>query len=577
MGYNAFRQSRYSFLRGCLCFALRDRENKVVGLYGRSLSSNTKSSKHFYTSGRSGLYPHYPKAGRKKLILAECVLDAATLLGVDEITKEYEVLSCYGTEGRVEQIEAIIEAKDLAELIIFFDGDKGGREGGEIVASKIAQQRGDVKIKIVATPEGEDINSLVLGHEENILQHLIEAASVYTSAAQAKRKPIEKSRKPAAQAVAKKEKGLNTKNMNNMIYVGRAAIYYIKGGMRKDLESLKVSLVIEHRQTKRKSRQKVDLYEDRQVEKLALQAAGKLQLSAEAIEEEIGKLTDLLEAYREQNKKGENQDKILLSAVEKAEYIRFGRSKNLMSKLNDLIGKSGIVGEENNRLFLFSCAVSHLMLKPLNVIVQGSSGSGKSYLIKIVSYLVPQEKVRRYTRLSEKSLYNFGEFDLCNTLIIIEDYDGMNEEVEYAIREIISNNELRSAVSAKESEHSEVKTKDKIVRGPIATLIATTRMDIYHDNSTRVFFVSVDESKEQTEKIIDYLNKKAAGLIKAADEQKAKNYLQNYVRTLKAYDVENNYLQYIKLPVKHSEQRRLHGLLENFSAQITLLHQHQRK
>ena len=304
MGYNSFRQSQYSFLRGCLCFALRDRENKVVGLYGRSLSSNTKSSKHFYTSWSQWVVPSLPKARHEKSLSWQNVFWMQLRSWEwTQITKEYEVLSCYGTEGRVEQIEAIIEAKDLVELIIFFDGDKGGREGGEIVASKIAQQRKDIKIKIVATPDGEDINSLVLGHEENILQHLIEAASVYTSAAQAKRKPIEKSRKPAAQAVAKKEKGLNSKNMNNMIYVGRAAIYYIKGGMRKDLDSLKVSLVIEHRQTKRKSRQKVDLYEDRQVEKLALQAAGKLQLSAEAIEEEIGKLTDLLEAYREQTRR----------------------------------------------------------------------------------------------------------------------------------------------------------------------------------------------------------------------------------------------------------------------------------
>ena len=151
------------------------------------------------------------------------------------------------------------------------------------------------------------------------------------------------------------------------------------------------------------------------------------------------------------------------------------------------------------------------MDKPLHAVVQGSSGSGKSYLIGKVSELVPQEKVRRYTRLSEKSLYNFGEYEICHHLFIIEDYDGMNEEVEYAFRELQSGAVLRSGVSVKREEHGPVKTADRVVRGPIASLVATTKTEIYHDNATRVFFVAVDESEEQTERIIAYKNQHANG------------------------------------------------------------------
>jgi hypothetical protein len=288
----------------------------------------------------------------------------------------------------------------------------------------------------------------------------------------------------------------------------------------------------------------------------------------------------LLDEFRSKNQEQtmkQISDKKHLTSEREKQLKTFGKKKNLFPEINTLIGKSGVVAEDNNRQFLFVTAVSHLMNKPLNTIVQGGSGSGKSYLIKKVSHLVPQKNVKRYTRLSEKSFYNFGEYDLCNCLIIIEDYDGMTEEVEYAFRELQSNQILRSAVSGKEFENSDIQTKDKIVRGPIASMCATTRGEIYHDNSTRVFFIGVDESALQTERIIDYKNKKANGEISDKTELNAQNFLQEFVSTLKPLKVKNPYLKHIKLPVPSDQLRRLHELFEAFCEQVVLIHQHNRK
>jgi uridine kinase len=82
------------------------------------------------------------------------------------------------------------------------------------------------------------------------------------------------------------------------------------------------------------------------------------------------------------------------------------------------------------------------MKKTLHVVVQGSSGSGKTHLIKKIADLMPQERVKRFTRISEKSFYNYGEYDLVNRLIVLEDYDGMKEEAEFALRELQSNEKL---------------------------------------------------------------------------------------------------------------------------------------
>ena len=564
------------FGKGCLVFPLKNKQGQIVSFYYRE-TDEAKKTKHYYLRGRQGLYPNYPKPETSQLVLCESIIDAITL----QQNTDVSILANYGTEGSKEQLNAILKLEQLEELILFFDGDEPGRRGAKKIAETIHQHRKDIAIKIVQTPDGEDVNTLIQGHEATILSHLIKQAKAYqaqtTFFLSAEKKAVEKSIERKKEVI---QNPLHTSNPNKIIYTSETAVYYIKGGIRKDLDSLKVTLVIEHPDTRQKSRNKLDLYEDKQTEKIAREAGEKLNLRTDLLLNDLHILTDLLDDYREQLQSEKEQAKIkihTLTSSEKTAYSRFGKQRDLMQKINDLIGKAGIVGEEKSRLFLFCGAVSHRMYKPLNIVVQGGSGSGKSYLIKVISYLVPQEKVKRYTRLSEKSFYNFGEFDLCNTLIIIEDYDGMNEEVEYAFRELQSNGELISAVSGKEFENAAIQTKDKIVRGPIASMVATTKGEVYHDNSTRVFFIAIDESSEQTERIIDYKNRKANGEIIEAREENAKHYLQGFVRTLKSYKVKNPYLKQIRLPVPHDQLRRLHELLEAFSNQITLLHQHQRK
>ncbi len=563
LGYNAYKSSKFDYLRGCLIFPLKNKTGHAVSLYGRSVQSKSKS-KHFYTKNLQGLYPSYPKPETKRLILTESVIDAATLLSLEE-PLDYEILALYGGNGfTVEHEQAIKPLSNLEEIILFLDGDLPGQTASNKYAKRLSLETGK-KVSIVQTPEGTDINELSQSHTHSVFNQLL-SERVEISRVQQEVKTV-------------RDIQLDLTKGNRILYNTQTASYQIKGGIKKDLDSLKITLEIKNPETQKSFCDKVELYEYKQLEKYCRTAAEKLGLRSDLLELDLTGLIELLDKYREDKKNSEvtELDVPRLTSGEKVELIKFGKQKNLMGAINGLIGKSGVVGESDNRQFLFVVAVSHLMKKPLQVVVQGGSGSGKSYLIKKVSYLVPQKRVRRYTRLSEKSFYNFGEYDLCNCLIIIEDYDGMNEEVEYAFRELQSNEVLVSAVSGKEFENSEIQTKDKIVRGPIASMVATTKGEIYHDNSTRVFFISIDESPEQTQKIIDYKNKKANGEIKESEEKQSEHYLQNFVSTLRPYKVRNPYLKQITLPVPHKELRRLHELLESFCTQIVLIHQHQRE
>jgi DNA primase len=256
--------------------------------------------------------------------------------------------------------------------------------------------------------------------------------------------------------------------------------------------------------------------------------------------------------------------------------IEFLKSKELLKKLNEQIGKAGIVGEENSRLLLFLIIISYMNKSPIHGIVQGSSGSGKTHIIGSIADLMPGEDVLRFTRITESSLYNWGEFDLFRKIIIIEDLDGLKEEALYALRELISNQFLSSSVSMKDKKGNNKSTR-KEVKGQFSSLSATTKGETYEDNMSRSFLIAVDESKEQTQRIITHQNKRNAGEIDPKEKQIAVQFIQQIVRSLKYYEVVNPFATKLQLPEKVHKVRRLNEMYQAVIKQVTFLNQYQRQ
>ncbi len=462
------------FGKWSICFALRGKENQVTGLYFRSTLDN-KEQRHFYLKNRSGLYPGYPNPDTTKLILTEAIIDAATLLQVSEITEQYSVLACYGTNGLTEEHkQAIAELKQLQEIIIFFDGDQAGKEAAAKYATQFREFHPSVKLSNVQTPEGEDINSLLQGHEPSILLHFIDnRTDLFLSIENPTEKKVSEPLKPQSTAQSKSP--------------SFGGVGEVSGGA-----------------------------------------------------------------------------------------VSFLQQPNLLKSLNRLIEQSGIIGEENSRLLLFLITISYLNKQPLHALVQGSSGSGKTHIISRIADLMPPEDVLRFTRITESSLYNWGEFDLHRKVIIIEDLDGLKEDALYALREFISNQVLRSSVTIKDKKGNN-KSSHKIVKGQFSSLSATTKGETYEDNMSRSFLLAVDESKEQTGRIITYQNKRNAGEIDPERQQKAIGFIQQAVRQLKCHEVINPYATRLHLPDKVHKIRRLNEMYQSVIKQVTFLNQYQRK
>jgi energy-coupling factor transporter ATP-binding protein EcfA2 len=322
---------------------------------------------------------------------------------------------------------------------------------------------------------------------------------------------------------------------------------------------------------------KVDLYEYREVEKACRLAAEKLGLDERAVAADLERLARELEGYAHRKRKGgaSEQRKVEIPADVKERCLKFLRKPNLIREIGARIGRAGIVGEEANRVLLFVVASSYKMPDTLHALIQGSSGSGKTRLLDVVARCMPPEDLRRYTRVTDNAFYNQAEDHFTHKLVCFEDLDGLREEAQLAVRELQSNEVLRSAVSVKD-ERGGITGGERIVRGPIASLACTTRGEVYEDNVSRSLVVAVDESAVQTQRVIAYQDARAAGSSSRVEQMTHQQFLANCVRLLKPCEVVNPFAGKVKLPEGAHKLRRLHELYLSFVRQVALINQYQR-
>ena len=225
-------QAYRPFAKYCIVFALRDRSNQVCGFYFHS-TVNDDEQKHFYLKDRKGLYPGYPTAETQCLILTEAIIDAATLLQQSAITKDYCVLSCYGTNGFTAEHRAAIKSlSGLQEIIFAFDSDEAGNKAVAKYAAQLREQLPHAIISTLNLPVGEDINSIAVSHEPGIFVHLLsERKEIFVSSEKTTLEPA------LVAAVKVVSPVLDTTNPYKLCYSTDHAFYYIQGGISKQLDS----------------------------------------------------------------------------------------------------------------------------------------------------------------------------------------------------------------------------------------------------------------------------------------------------------------------------------------------------
>lgn len=383
---------------------------------------------------------------------------------------------------------------------------------------------------------------------------------------------------------------INTANPEAITYTTEEIGYTILGGIRTEgLDRMRVTIKVEvinkkfvhylnHPELANLAiRQNLDLYNNTQTEKLARLIAERLEVGVIQVTKDLSDITNQLEIYRlqliEQRDK-QHEIKKTLTEEEKQTAIQFLQQKDLLKRTNALIGNSGIVGEELNRLIMYLIFTSRKTARPLHIISMGSSGTGKSHLQEKVGELIPDEDKIEITALTENAFYYFDKAALGHKLILIEDLDGIWSAL-YPLRELQSKQRISKTVTIKD-KNGNTKTIHLKVHGPVSIAGCTTKESIYEDNANRCFLIYLDESDEQDERVMELQRKLSAGKINITEQMQAVKLLQDVQRVLQPVSVRNPYAEQLKIPKEVFKQRRTNAHYLAFIEVITFYKQYQR-
>jgi len=575
VGYNG--GGSYGNLKYCIVFALRDRDGNVASLYGRSIAS-TSNSKHFYTANRKGLYPGYPETKTKTVILTESIIDTATLAQHHSTLKikHSKLLSLYGTNGlNSEHIAALQSLEDLEEIILFFDGDEAGKAAVEKQGKYLNELFPEIKISGIDTPENEDVNSLLDGHDASIYKELMENRIFLFS----EEKRSTENRKEESTAVERAK--LNTENKEQIIYQKGFLKYSILGGINlMNLDRMRVTLKVNVEPQLNPSqslRHNLDLYNDDQLEKLVRKAAHKLEISTREVNESLAELVELLEAYRLSQRKETERKKPkrrILTEASKNKALEYLKSPDLLKRTNRDIGKSGVIGEQVNRLLMYLVFTSRKREHPLHIMSLGASGTGKTYLQEKIAELIPKEEVKELTGMSDNALYYFGKKELQHKLVLIEDLDAVENSL-LILRELMSKERISKDVALKNKQGT-THTQHLEVEGPICLAGTTTKEKLYEDNANRSLLIYRDMSKAHQEKVMDYQRKLSAGKVNKKEEESIKESFKDMQVLLRPVKVINPFAEALKIPNEVFKPLRSNHHYLQFIECVTFYHQYQR-
>lgn len=428
----------------------------------------------------------------------------------------------------------------------------------ENIKSQIQAVRPELPVSMIQLPDGENLNTMWLNYGTHGIQELLNNPT---------------GEMPIALEIIDNYK---------ISYKGLTGMFTVMGQLPMDLGNLRISMQVIEKQTQKKHRVKIDLYDFMNVQNQCRELSEKQGFDYNKLDKDLSIFTDLLESYRESLFKEEmnpvtdkySEKELTPQAMEKA--VDFLSKPRILENIDKLLEQSGIIGEEENRMLLFILASSYKMPYLLHGLVNGSSGEGKSHLINGIAECMPQEDVMNLTRITSKSLYHYRDKELMNKLVLIQDFDGLDEEAQFAFREMQSAKFLTSSTVVKDM-FGQPRGKMKQVHAHFASLTATTKAEIYYDNMSRSVVLGVDESQAQTLRIIKAQNMKISGVSNSESEQQAKQLLRNCVRMLKSYEVVNPFADKLMLPLEAKMLRRLNSHFQNFVSQITILNQYKRK
>ncbi len=598
------RKSGHEHFNGSIVMPIFDAQGHVAEIYGRKINNGLRKGTpmHLYLPGpHAGIWnPDALTSG--EVVLCEAPLDALTFWvnGLKNAT------FIYGTEGFPKYLFEALLSHQVKAVRFAYDADDAGNRAADRDAKKLMAH--GIDCYRVRFPFGMDVNeyALKVSPAEKSLAVAVKSAEwmgkgeclsqnqEHTPTHASFSKEI--AANLAAETAAKKEDPPPTSANSaplreTSLSLSSQGAYHIAtlgpreyriGGLDKNnsLDVLKIALRI--RVQDRFHLDSLDLTRDADRRRFTDRAAEETGLEKELIKRDLGKLLFAAEETLQERLNaalcrtdGPKPEELTNEA--RTEALTWLKAPDLIEKLMETFPSCGLAGETHNLLAAYLACTSRLLDKPLAVIIQSTSAAGKSTLMEAVLGMFPEEERIKYSAMTGQSLYYLGETNLQHKILAIVEEEGA-EKASYALKLLQSEGELTIASTGKDPTTGRMETQEYHVEGPVMIFLTTTAIEIDEELLNRCLVLTVDESKEQTERIhaLQRQSRTLEGLRLKKQRQKTLDVLRNAQRLLKPLDVVNPWADRLTFTADRTRTRRDHEKYLTLIDAIALLHQHQR-
>jgi DNA primase catalytic core len=550
-------------LGGCIVVPIPDPlTGQWTNLYGRGM----KVQRHCYLPGPlRGVLNYQAARLSSEVILTESILDALSFhqVGLNM------AIPIYGTNGFTAEHLDLLQREQVKQVVLALDNDEPGRKATEAIAEKLFSA--GITVRRAFLPEGiKDPNELLVSRDGD-------AGELF-------RKLLEETRALSAPSPASPASSVLTSPLMEKVLRQDGELLLRKDDVTYHVRAypalvgrLRATVKVERGQ--RFHVDTIDLYSSRSRTEFGRRVAKLLAYEAQWVEEHL--LVLLAEAEKTQDQdppEASASARPAMTEAERAEALELLKRPELLDQTARDVDALGFVGEEVNKRLLYLVAISRKLPDPLSAVILSQSGAGKSGLTEVIERLTPPEDVVLLTRLTPQSLYYVAPGFLDQKLVIVEERYG-SMEADYSIRVLQSRKKLIAAAPIKDPQTGNLRTKVFTVEARAAFIEATTASSVNHENATRCFELTMDESVEQTRRVHERqrLLRTEAGLSLRQQAEATVRRHWNAQRLLEPAPVVIPFADRLSFPSTWMRTRRDHARFLNLIEVSAFLHQQQRE
>jgi hypothetical protein len=179
---------------------------------------------------------------------------------------------------------------------------------------------------------------------------------------------------------------------------------------------------------------------------------------------------------------------------------------DILELMSETLSNHHVAGEARVAKLLYLAVTSRLLARPVSVALKAQTSAGKSYLAeRVLELFFPKTAFYSLTGMSEKALVYSNEPLKHRMLVIFEAVGVQSDFASYLVRSLLSEGRLRYETVLKTEKGLEAILIER--EGPTGLIVTTTALRLHPENETRLLSLSVNETPQQTERVLKEIAK----------------------------------------------------------------------